>query len=240
MIRRLSFGFVVVFVTAFIVVACGRQVTPNPPGLGTGGAPPGYMAIHFDVASPFNFSNYQYMMVFDTTGDGKTPSTDTFQTNWAGYSFALIALGNGGAAYAEPVEFKKNSNPHIPPAWLKLGTTPQQFNFNPNSNGQGTEFSMIAQKSIFLGASPAPSASPSNIWRFNAFVTQATGSGQWTFLDSLGAGGPIDPQFVMSVPLCMTQVFDNTYYGLYTPSDPAAQIVSIEISNNPVSPTACP
>ena len=42
MIRRLSFGFVVVLVTAFIVVACGRQVTPNPPGLGPGGAPPGY------------------------------------------------------------------------------------------------------------------------------------------------------------------------------------------------------
>src|SRR5271170_7186225 len=57
MIRRLSFGFVVVLVTAFIVVACGRQVTPNPPGLGPGGAPPGYMSIIFDVAAPFNFSS---------------------------------------------------------------------------------------------------------------------------------------------------------------------------------------
>ncbi len=52
MIRRLSFGFVVVIITAFIVAACGRQVTPNPPGLGPGGAPPGYIAIHFDVAGP--------------------------------------------------------------------------------------------------------------------------------------------------------------------------------------------
>ncbi|HEV3090995.1 MAG TPA: hypothetical protein VGX91_06060 [Candidatus Cybelea sp.] len=242
MIRRLSFGFVVVVVTAFIVAACGRQVTPNPPGLGPGGAPLGYMAVHFDVAAPFNFSNYQYMIVFDTSGDGKTPSTDTLQTNWAGYSFALIALGSGGTSYAEPVQFVRNQNPHIPPAWLRLGTTPQQFSFNPDSNGSGTEFSIIAQKAIFKGIaspSPSPSASPSNLWTFNAFTTQATNGGTWTFLDSLGPGGPIDPQFV-SPKLCMTEQFDNTYYAYFTPSDPAAQIVSVEISNNPSAPTPCP
>ena len=49
MTRRLIFGFVVVLVTAFIVAACGRQVTPNPPGLGAGGALPGYMSVKFDV-----------------------------------------------------------------------------------------------------------------------------------------------------------------------------------------------
>jgi hypothetical protein len=243
MIRRLSFGFVVVLVTAFIVAACGRQVTPNPPGLGPGGAPPGFIAIHFDVQSPFNFNNYEYMTVFNTSGNGVTPSTDTLQTNWAGYSFALVALGRGGAAYAEPVQFVRNQNPHIPPAWLPLGTTPQQFSFNPDSNGTGTEYSMIIEKSVLRGItspSPSPSASPSNLWTFNAFVTQAGASGgQWTFLESMGAGGPVDPQFV-SPRLCMTEPFDNTYYGLYTTQDPSAQIVSIELSNNPVKPTPCP
>src|ERR1700677_945029 len=77
MIRRLSFGFVVVLVTAFIVVACGRQVTPNPPGLGPGGAPPGYIAVFYSVESPFNFSNYQYIVVLNTSGNGVTPSTQT-------------------------------------------------------------------------------------------------------------------------------------------------------------------
>ncbi|MFY9665851.1 MAG: hypothetical protein WAK19_15515 [Candidatus Cybelea sp.] len=57
MIRKLSFGFVIVLVTAFIVAACGRQVTPNPAGLGAGGAPPGFMAVIFDVQAPFNFSS---------------------------------------------------------------------------------------------------------------------------------------------------------------------------------------
>jgi hypothetical protein len=242
MIRRLTFGFVVVFVTAFIVAACGRQVTPNPPGLGAGGAPLGYLEVHFDVSAPFNFSNYRYLIVFNTSGNGITPSTDTFQKNWAGYSFALIALGNGVTSSAQAVQFVQNKNPHIPPSWLVLGTTPQQFTYNLNSNGTGTQFSMIAQKAIFKGIaspSPSPSASPSNKWAFNAFTTQAGNQGQWLFVDSLGAGGPIDPQFVSPI-LCMSEPFDNTYFGIYTPSDPSAQILSVEISNNPASPTPCP
>jgi hypothetical protein len=240
MIRRLSFGFVVVLVTAFIVAACGRQVTPNPPGLGAGGAPPGYFAILFDVQAPFNFSSYQYAVVLNTTGSGVTPSTDTVQTNWAGYSYALVALGNGATSFAEPVQLRRSpSNPHIPPAWLRLGTTPQQFTYNLNNNGTGTEFSLLAQKRIFNSSpSPSPGATPPNLWTFNAFVTQANAVGQWYFLDSMGPGGPIDPQFV-SPQLCMTEPFDNVYYAQYVTNDPAAQIASIEFSNNPASPAPC-
>ncbi len=240
MIRKSSFGFIIVLVTAFIVVACGRQVTPNPPGLGAGGAPPGFIAVHFDTTSTFNFKNYQYMIVFNTDGTGITPSTDTLQTNWAGYSFALIALGRGAAAYAEPVQFLRNQNPHIPPAWLPLGTTPNTFTFNPNSNGGGNEFSLLVQKRVFQGASPGPSPTPiANVWTFNAFTTQASGGGQFTFFDSLGPGGPVDPQFV-SPRICMTEPFDNTYYAYdQQVNDPAAEIVSVEISNNPIAPTPC-
>lgn len=179
------------------------------------------------------------MVVFNTDGTGITPSTDTLQTNWAGYSFALIALGRGAAAYAEPVQFLRNQNPHIPPAWLVLGTTPNTFTFNPNSNGGGNEFSLLVQKRVFQGASPGPSPTPiSNVWTFNAFTTQASGGGQFAFFDSLGPGGPVDPQFV-SPRICMTEPFDNTYYAYYTPNDPAAEIVSVEISNNPIAPTPC-
>ncbi len=245
MIRRLSFGFVIVLVTAFIVAACGRQVTPNPPGLGPGGAPPGYLNVFFDTASPFNFSQYQYMIVFNTSGNGLTPSTDTLQTNWAGYSFALIALGNGVSSFAEPIQFvRSNQNPHIPPAWLRLGTTPQQFSYNLDVNGTGSEFSILVKKSVLNGVaspspSPSPTGTPSNIWTFNAFSTQASSQGTWQFYDSMGAGGPIDPQFV-SPKLCMLQQFDNTYYAIFTGGqDPSAQIVSIEIANNPIAPGNC-
>ena len=241
MIRKLSFALVVV--TAFIVAACGRQVTPNPPGLGPGGAPPGYLAIHFDTQSPFNFSNYQYMIVFNTSGSLVTPSTQTVQTNWPGYEFALIAYGNGINTAAELVQFVHAQNPKQPPSWLPLHTTPTQLNFNPNSNGAGTEFSMIAQKIIFKGIaspSPSPSTKPSNPpWTFNAFVTQASNGGQWQFYDSLGAGGANPPEFI-SPALNMETCFDNTYFASGPPpQDPAAQIVSIEISNNPAPPNSC-
>jgi hypothetical protein len=236
--RRLGFGFVIVFVAAVVVAACGRQVTPNPPGLGPGGTPVGYMSIFFTVGATFNFSSYQYMVVFNTSGDGVTPSTDTLQTNWRGYDYAVIALGNGVSSFARAAQFRRSTqNPHIPPSILYFGTTPQQFSFNLNANGTQSEFSVLAQRSIF--ASPAPSASPSNSWTFNAFTTQANNLGQWVFYDSMGSGGPVDPQFVSPV-LNMTQCFDSTFFARYTGvSDPAAQIVTIEIANNPVE-NPCP
>jgi hypothetical protein len=236
----IRFGVGMMLVVSVIVVACGRQVTPNPAGLGAGGAPLGYMAVYFTTASPFNFGSYQYLIVLNTSGDGLTPSTDTIQTNWAGYSYAMVARGNGGASFAEAVQLRRSTiNPHTPPYWLQLGTTPQTFSFNLNANGTGSEFSILAQKRIF--SSPMPSPTPtSNVWTFNAFVTQADGSGEWQFYDSLGAGGPTDPQFV-SPQLCMTEPFDNTYYsrGFVAP-DPQAQISTIEIANNPASPKPCP
>jgi hypothetical protein len=239
MIRRLTFGFVVV--TAFIVAACGRQVTPNPPGLGPGGTPPGYMAVFFNTSGAFNFSSYQYMIVLNTTGDGRTPSTDTIQTNWDGYSFAMIARGNGISSSAQAVQFvRSNQNPHIPPQLLPLITPPQLFSYNLDANGTQTEFSILAQKRIFT-ATPGPSPTPtSNVWTFNAFVTQANGQGQFQFVDSMGAGGPIDPQFV-SPQLDMLTCFDNTYYARdLNISDPSAQITSIEIANNPASAPCSP
>ncbi|MGA8326188.1 MAG: hypothetical protein WB757_08910 [Candidatus Cybelea sp.] len=226
---------------ALVICACGRQVTPNPPGLGAGGAPPGYLSVFFTTMQPFNFSQYQYYLVFNTSGNGLTPSTDTIQTNWAGYSYALIASSSFGGTFAEPVQFRRSpSNPHIPPAWLPLGTTPQIFSYNLNANGTGTEFQILTAKRVL--SSPMPSPSPtSNVWTFNAFVAQASSLGQWTFQDSMGAGGITDPQFV-SPKLCMTEAFDNTYYpqGNFMPPDPASQIVSIELANNPVSPSPCP
>lgn len=237
------FAFALLVLTALLAVACGRQVTPNPPGLGAGGAPPGYMAVYFNVASPFNFGNYQYLIVLNTSGDGRTPSTDTIQTNWDGYSYAMVARGNAVTSFAQLVQFRRSTgNPHIPPAWLVLHTTPQNFSYNLSANGTGSEFSILAQKRVFSSPGPSPTPTPpkANLWTFNAFVTQANGSGQWQFYDSLGVGGPVDPQFV-SPQLCMTEPFDNTYYARgYTPPDPAAQITTIEFANNPASPSPCP
>jgi hypothetical protein len=234
MLRKIAFACVIL--AGVIAAACGRQVTPNPPGLGPGGAPPGYLAVFFNTTATFNFTTYQYMFVLNTTGDGRTPSTDTLQTNWDGYSYAMIARGNGISSFAQAYQFiRSNQNPHIPPALQPLFPPPQLFSYNLDANGTGTEFSILAQKRIF-SATPGPSPTPtSNVWTFNAFVTQANQQGQWVFYDSMGAGGPVDPQFV-SPQLNMLTCFDNTYYGLnQNINDPSAEIVSIEIANNPVA-----
>ena len=242
MLRKLTFGFVLV--TAFIVAACGRQVTPNPPGLGAGGALPGYMIVKFDVAGTFNFANYQYWTVFNTTGNGITPLTNPQQTNWKAYSTALLAAGQGGATSATLIQFLKNSNPAIPPTFFPIrGLTPQQLQYIPNNNGTNTEFQLTFLRSVFApinspSPGPSPSTSPapfSNIWLFNAFVTQATVQNQLVFLDSMGSGGPTDTTFV-SPALNINTCFDQVFYkqqDINPPSDPAAQIVSVEIANNP-------
>jgi hypothetical protein len=195
------------------------------------------LSVFFTVYAPLNFSNYQYMVVFNTSGNGLTPSTDTVQTNWAGYRFALIAAGNGLASYAEFVQFVP-SNGHGPPAWLVLHPTPVQLSYNPNNNGSGTEFSMHAQHSIFTGV---PASPPASVWTFNAFTLQQGASqGNWYFLDSMGSGGPTDPQFY-SPRLCMSEPFDNIYHARYSPPDQTAQIVTVEIANNPSpTPSPCP
>jgi len=229
--------FVSVVAAMLGIVACGRQVTPNPPGLGAGGALPGYMIVKFDVAGTFNFSSYQYWTVFNTNGNGVTPLTNPQQTNWVAYSTALFAGGQGGATYSHAIQFLKNSNPAIPPTFQPLITPPQLYQYTPNNNGTNTEFQIAFQRSIFNPiTSPSPGPSPlSHIWLFNAFTTQANVQNQLIFQDSMGSGGATDKSFV-SPQLDINTCFDQVFYkqqDISPPGDPAAQIVSIEIANNP-------
>jgi hypothetical protein len=242
--RRLGFGLLLL--TAVVVVACGRQVTPNPVGIGPGGAPEGYMSVFFDVAQPFNFSTYQYWIVFNTSGNKLTPDTQPANSNWAAYSEGIEVEGNGGAAFARAVQFVKDpSKPHAVPAFVSLQPTPQQLQLNVNSNGSQTEFNVIFQRSIFLGplSSPAPLATP---WLYNGFTTQADVQNNLVFVDSMGAGGKNPPQYVSPV-LNTWQCFDDTFTALSSgiQIDPPAQIVQIQIANNPsptpsVTPSAVP
>jgi hypothetical protein len=254
-------GFVSVVVMALIVAACGRQVTPNPPGLGAGGALPGFMSITFDVAGQLNFSSYQYWIVFNTAANGQTPSTLPQNNNWAGYSYAIEVGGAAGVGTAaNAYQFVRSSNPVVPPQTCPLIVPPTLLQYNANSNGAGTEFTILFSRSIFSGAgcstappSPTPSPTPTattkptgsptasptpspapRIWLFNAFTTQANTQNQWVFIDSMGVGGPTNPQFV-SPALNVSQSFDNPYYATFSGAqmDPAAQITQLTLGNNP-------
>jgi hypothetical protein len=239
MIRK--FGFSLVLLTAIIVAACGRQVTPNPPGSGPGGLSPGFMSVKFDTAGAFNFSQYRYLVVFNTTENGQTPLTNPQQNNWSAYSFSIEIGGTGGGTFANAYEYLRSSNcSTCAPALIAIGTTPTQFQYIPNSNGTGTEFTVVFQPIIFSGiATPGPNASSTPppvrpVWTFNAFTAQPNTSSVLTFVDSLGIGGPTDVTF-QSPNINITQQFDQVVFALDgdTQIDPAAQIVSIEIANNP-------
>jgi hypothetical protein len=251
LLRRL--WLVCAAVVAVAAIGCGRQVTPNPPGIGAGGTNEGFMSVKFDVAAPFDFTDYQYFIVFNTSGNGQTPLTNPLQTNWSAYSDAIEIGGIGGSTFAYPIQFLKNSNPTIPPTFLHVITTPQQFQLIPDSNGSGTEFEVIFQRSIFTpingpSPSPSPSGSPhpyARTWYFNAFVTQANSQNQLIFVDSMGQGGPTDTTYSDSPPLAICTNFDTVYtkvQDITPPSNPAAQITSIEFANNGLysPPPACP
>jgi hypothetical protein len=172
-----------------------------------------------------------------------TPDTQPFNNNWAAYSEGIEVVGNGGATSAHAFQFVKNSsNPHIPPHFQLLPTTPQQLQYNSDSNGSGTEFNVIFQRSIFLGIpQPSPSPLPAN-WTYNAFTTQANVQNNLSFVDSMGAGGPNPPQYASPV-LPTYQCFDQTFFSLASglQIDPPAEIVSVEIANNPSpAPNAAP
>lgn len=129
------------------------------------------------------------------------------------------------------------------PAYVGLLTTPTQLNYLPNSNGTNTEFTIAFQPLIFNGiATPAPgtTAPPVKpIWLFNAFVVQPNSNALLVFVDSLGTFGATDTTF-QSPQLNINSPFDQVVYGLDStpPGDPSAQIVSVEIANNPLTTPA--
>lgn len=234
-----------------MIVACGRQVTPNPPGLGAGGANPGSMVVKFDVSAPFDFSTYQYWVVFNTSGNGLSPDTNPVRNNWSAYSDAIEVGGVGGATFANAIQFIKNpTNPAIPPAFQNLHPGPSQLQYVANSNGAGTEFTVTFQRGIFKnlatptpGPSPTPTGSPqpyAKTWTFNAFVTEANANNQLIFVNSMGVGGATDTTWV-SPPLPICTNFDTVFNSRasYNQIPEPAQIVTVELANNG-SNTPCP
>ena len=132
------------------------------------------MSVKFRVMQPFNFQTYSYVIVFNTSGDGNTPRANGTQTNYAGYSFAIIVGGTTGTGTATANLYQYYRPPNVTvPQLVPLQPTSNLFIFYPNTNGQGTEFTVTFARSLFYGinntpgptstasATPSPSPSPS-------------------------------------------------------------------------------
>jgi hypothetical protein len=165
MFRKIGF---VILITALAVSACGRQVTPDRVNGSAAGLSPGFMSFKFRVGAPFDFQDYQYAMVFDTagaTGDtsqaGVTPLPLGQNTNYAGYSFAIVVTNIGGQVEPQLVQYIRNLGNTGTTAVVAntCPTLPQQLQLLQNTNGAGTEFTVIFQRAIFNGCynpTPAP------------------------------------------------------------------------------------
>jgi hypothetical protein len=164
-------GFLVLTASA-LAASCGRQVTPDRSGSNASGLNSGQMSVKFDVQAPFNFSSYAYAIVFNTSGTTQTPEAFGSQNNYAGYSFAIVVGSTTSGVQAAAYQFiPPSNNPSGAPTAIPLVIVSGQLQFYPNTNGQGTEFNVIFDRSITNGittpsplpsgtATPTPSPTP--------------------------------------------------------------------------------
>jgi hypothetical protein len=161
MIRKLS---LLVLATALIVSACGRQVTPDRAGTNGQGLSSGFMQVKFRTLQPFDFSNVRYVIAFNTSGTGGTPyAPNAFSTNFPNYSFEFIVAGSGGLYNIELYQFIRQTvaggATTVTPQLITY--SPALVNFNANSNGQGTEFTLTFSRTLFFGIfTPSPTNTP--------------------------------------------------------------------------------
>lgn len=123
------------------------------------------MQIKYRVAQPFNFNNYSYVIVLNTSGDGSTPRANATQTAYQGYSIAFIVSGAGGNVTATAWYFyRPNNNQNSAPLLQPIYPVPGQLQFTLNSNGQNTEFTILfnrALASAYSTPTPSPTTSAS-------------------------------------------------------------------------------
>ena len=161
MYRRLG---LVLMVVAMVLAACGRQVTGlNAPGGGDNSIQAGHMLIRFRVAAPLDFTDFQYLIVFNTTGNQIEPLPQARLTGYANYSFAFVV---GGTQYTSlPLLFQYYLAPgtasgiHL----FRITIPPQLINYVPNSGGNpsgGGEFTVNFDRSLLYGVNPGGSPSP--------------------------------------------------------------------------------
>ena len=127
------------------------------------------MLIRFRVQAPFDFTNYTYAVIFNTSGTGGTPYANTqFQGGFLNYSFGWFVGGALGSVQSPPILLQY----YLPPgSTTNVGTqqivVPLQLaTLTLNSNGQNTEFTLLFSRTLLdrppIGQptpSPAPTAS---------------------------------------------------------------------------------
>jgi len=186
------------------------------------------MSVKFDVAAKLDFSKYRYLIVLNTSGNGLTPETQPQRSDWLAYSYVIETDGKDKSSVAGVWQYLAFPEcPTCVPAYIALLTTTAQFQYIPDSNGSGTEFSVVIDRAILSDTMPF-----STRWHFNAFTLRvASGSHESALVDSMGRCGSC---FVSPV-LPTTASFDRVIRaeGSAKAIPAAARIASVEFSNTP-------
>ena len=142
MLRRAAIG---TFAAAILlVVACGREITPEPTSSGGNGNLAGHIDLRFRVNGTLAFSTYDYQIVIDTCGQG-VPYPNPATNSYKNYSYSFnIGTSPFGVATVYPIliqyKLTTGSNGLTP---LPVPLSPSLVSLNTNSNGQGSEFELI-------------------------------------------------------------------------------------------------
>ena len=215
------------------------------------------MLIRYNVAGQFDFTNYSYAIVFNTSGAGGTPYANTqFQGGFLNYSFGWFVGGSFGTVQSPPVLLQYYITPG---STTNVGTQQIVVPLNLatltlNSNGQNSQFTLLFQRKLFdrpALSTPAPTPTPTgtgapagnscstqytyicDTWYVNFFVLDRNG----VPLDALGLNGVSDTTF--SLPLPTNTSFDYVNQlavpaGAIPPGNNAnIQITGGEIENVP-------
>lgn len=205
------------------------------------------MFIRYRVAGPLDFTNYRYLAVFNTNGNGLTPYANSLNTAFLNFSFILVFGGTqlAGASFGLLQVIPIASGGY---QTVALQVNPQLGSLIPNSNGVGTEFTFTFSRTLLtplMTTSPSPTSTPtagptayptlpsgiSSLWAINLFSTDA----QNNPIDAISFNGVQDTTFNSFVvnTAATFDVVSNKPPGSVQANQASAAIVSGEIINQP-------
>jgi hypothetical protein len=238
---RLPVVFYFVILIA-VAVACGRQVTPSPGSNNNNLA--GKMVINFRTTQAMDFNNVNYVIVFNTTGNGEEPYANGWGTTFKNYSFSFVVGASAGGVTTLPSLFQYYITPGAASLVqaLQIPVSPSSTSLQLNTNGKNSQFTLTFDRSQFAipspteptpGPTPTPVPGPTGqglrYWNINFITTDRNG----VPLDALGFGAT-DTSFTFSQDTATIndQTIPPRPAGITPPSNPAAFIDGGDIQNN--------
>jgi hypothetical protein len=247
-----KFALLCAMALTFVVVSCGRQVTPNRTGSGGTGLSPGQIQLKFNtpLGTTLDFNNVWYVIAINTNGPAsQQPNGMPYGINagpargWINFSYEVIVYASnstGGQPQVQILEFLPQTVGNTK-ATISIQYSPQQVVLNPNCRGDGSQFCVTIQTALFNGISGSPANV--NTWYFNWF-TQQPGNGGALIDAPDQSNNPTpwaDTTFTFSGDV--TTKFDTPWTavpGWPAVSPAAAQVGGGEVVNNPSLTTASP